>query len=156
MVFRTNNNTRFNSVDCKRGINKSFSTKLTIVIMSQKQIALMITQYQIMTIYFKAFSNISMPSIYMPILCFQILKNISWYTERTIAEISLGGLLILVIIRTIQYNMLRMRDKYLHTNCLAALANMSSECFFDLIENVLEFLKYTHEVILSQFESLDN
>jgi hypothetical protein len=30
-----------------------------------------------------------------------------------------------VVIRTIQYNMLKMRDKYLHTNCLAALANMS-------------------------------
>ncbi|KAL5286763.1 DYM family protein [Megaselia abdita] len=56
-----------------------------------------------------------------------ILRNISWYTERTITEISLGGLLILVVIRTIQYNMLKMRDKYLHTNCLAALANMSGQ-----------------------------
>ncbi|XP_017838790.1 dymeclin [Drosophila busckii] len=54
-----------------------------------------------------------------------LLKNISWYTERTISEISLGGILILIVIRTIQYNMLKMRDKYLHTNCLAALANMS-------------------------------
>lgn len=56
-----------------------------------------------------------------------LLKNIGWYTERTISEISLGGLLILVVIRTIQYNMLKMRDKYLHTNCLAALANMSGQ-----------------------------
>lgn len=56
-----------------------------------------------------------------------LLKNIAWYTERTISEISLGGLLILVVIRTIQYNMLKMRDKYLHTNCLAALANMSGQ-----------------------------
>ncbi|XP_004535874.1 dymeclin [Ceratitis capitata] len=56
-----------------------------------------------------------------------MLKNIHWYTERTISEISLGGLLILVVIRTIQYNMLKMRDKYLHTNCLAALANMSGQ-----------------------------
>ncbi|KAL1497518.1 hypothetical protein ABEB36_008463 [Hypothenemus hampei] len=59
------------------------------------------------------------------------LKNITWYSERQLTEISLGGLLILVIIRTIQYNMLKMRDKYLHTNCLAALANMSSQ-FRDL------------------------
>lgn len=57
----------------------------------------------------------------------QLLKNITWYTERSIAEISLGGLLILVVIRTIQYNMMKMRDKYLHTNCLAALANMSGQ-----------------------------
>ncbi|XP_051536901.1 dymeclin-like [Myxocyprinus asiaticus] len=56
-----------------------------------------------------------------------MLKNISWYTERVLTEISLGSLLILVVIRTIQFNMTRTRDKYLHTNCLAALANMSSQ-----------------------------
>ncbi|XP_064471607.1 dymeclin-like isoform X2 [Ornithodoros turicata] len=54
------------------------------------------------------------------------LKNVAWYTERSLLEISLGGLLILVVIRTIHFNMTRTRDKYLHTNCLAALANMSS------------------------------
>ncbi|XP_076439068.1 dymeclin-like [Babylonia areolata] len=54
------------------------------------------------------------------------LKNVSWFKERTLTEITLGGLLILVVIRTIQFNMTRMRDKYLHTNCLAALANMSA------------------------------
>ncbi|CAI5667117.1 dymeclin isoform X1 [Oreochromis aureus] len=56
-----------------------------------------------------------------------ILKNVSWYTERSLTEISLGSLLILVVIRTIQFNMTRTRDKYLHTNCLAALANMSAQ-----------------------------
>ncbi|CAH2988004.1 unnamed protein product [Chilo suppressalis] len=55
------------------------------------------------------------------------LKNPSWYTERTISEISLGSLMVLVIIRALQYNMARVRDKYLHTNCLAAVANMSCE-----------------------------
>ncbi|XP_064595976.1 dymeclin-like [Liolophura sinensis] len=54
------------------------------------------------------------------------LQTIPWFKERVISEITLGGLLILVVIRTIQYNMTRMRDKYLHTNCLAALANMSA------------------------------
>ncbi|XP_032889547.1 dymeclin isoform X2 [Amblyraja radiata] len=56
-----------------------------------------------------------------------ILKNITWYAERVLTEISLGSLLILVVIRTVQYNMTRTRDKYLHTNCLAALANMSAQ-----------------------------
>nr|KAI8752104.1 dymeclin-like [Biomphalaria glabrata] len=56
-----------------------------------------------------------------------MVKNVQWYKERPLSEISLGGLLILVVIRTIQYNMTRMRDKYLHTNCLAALANMSAQ-----------------------------
>jgi hypothetical protein len=49
------------------------------------------------------------------------------YTERSFNEVSLGGLLIGIVLRTIQFNMTRMRDKYLHTNCLAALANMSSQ-----------------------------
>ncbi|KXJ28564.1 dymeclin [Exaiptasia diaphana] len=55
------------------------------------------------------------------------VSNIPWYTERTISNITLGGLLVLVVLRTIQYNMTKMRDKYLHTNCLATLANMSSQ-----------------------------
>ena len=54
-------------------------------------------------------------------------QQVAWYTERAVTQLSLGGLLILVVIRTIQYNMLKMRDKYLHTNCLAALANMSAQ-----------------------------
>ncbi|XP_029513107.2 dymeclin-like isoform X2 [Oncorhynchus nerka] len=56
-----------------------------------------------------------------------VLKNITWYSERSLTEMSLGSLLILVVIRTIQFNMTRTRDKYLHTNCLAALANMSAQ-----------------------------
>ncbi len=75
-----------------------------------------------------------------------MINDVSWYCERILGEISLGGLIVLVIIRTIQHNMLKMRvskslgfdiitnsvtfffqDKYLHTNCLAALANMSSQ-----------------------------
>ena len=38
--------------------------------------------------------------------------QVTWYTERGVSELSLGGLLILVVIRTIQYNMLKMRAKY--------------------------------------------
>jgi hypothetical protein len=38
-----------------------------------------------------------------------MLKNIVWYTDRQLSEISLGGLIILVIIRTIQFNMSRTR-----------------------------------------------
>ncbi|CAK1593414.1 unnamed protein product [Parnassius mnemosyne] len=56
-----------------------------------------------------------------------MLKNLTWYTERSISEISLGGLAVLVVVRALQYNLARVRDKYLHTNCLAAIANMSCE-----------------------------
>ena len=75
-----------------------------------------------------------------------MLKNIQWYTERSISEISLGGLLILVIIRTVQYNMLKVRDKYLHTNCLACLANMSSQFRY--------LHQYVSQRLVSLFETL--
>uniref|UniRef100_A0A914DUU8 Dymeclin n=1 Tax=Acrobeloides nanus TaxID=290746 RepID=A0A914DUU8_9BILA len=61
-----------------------------------------------------------------------MLKNIEWYQpDRPIPEISLGGLIILVFTKTIHMNTVKTRDRYLHTNCLAALANMSS-CFKNL------------------------
>ncbi|KAK5648996.1 hypothetical protein RI129_003888 [Pyrocoelia pectoralis] len=74
------------------------------------------------------------------------LKGVTWYVERSLPEISLGGLLVLVVIRTVQYNMLKMRDKYLHTNCLAALANMSGQ-FRDLHP-------YVSQRLVSLFETL--
>ncbi|XP_075234716.1 dymeclin isoform X1 [Lycorma delicatula] len=75
-----------------------------------------------------------------------MLKGVSWYTERVIPEISLGGLMILITARTVQYNLLKMRDKYLHTNCLAALANMSSQ-FSDLHPYVCQRLIGLFEVL---------
>uniref|UniRef100_A0A6E8VYR0 Dymeclin n=1 Tax=Anopheles coluzzii TaxID=1518534 RepID=A0A6E8VYR0_ANOCL len=83
-----------------------------------------------------------------------MLKNITWYTERSISEISLGGLLILVVIRTIQYNMLKMRDKYLHTNCLAALANMSGQ-FQSLHPYVAQRLVSLFETLAKKHARLD-
>uniref|UniRef100_A0A2P2I3T6 Dymeclin n=1 Tax=Hirondellea gigas TaxID=1518452 RepID=A0A2P2I3T6_9CRUS len=55
------------------------------------------------------------------------VATVPWYCERTLYNISLGDLLILVLIRTITFNMTKMRDRYLHSNCLACLANMSSQ-----------------------------
>ena len=39
----------------------------------------------------------------------QVIPSIPWYTERVITNITLGGLLVLVVLRTIQYNMTKMR-----------------------------------------------
>lgn len=89
-----------------------------------------------------------------------MLKNIQWYTERSISEISLGGLLVLVIIRTVQYNMLKVRDKYLHTNCLACLANMSSQFRYlhqyvsQRLVSLFETLAKKHVRLQAQLESI--
>ena len=55
------------------------------------------------------------------------LPSVPWFTERVLTRVSLGDLMILVVLRVIQFNMYQLRDRYLHTNCLAALANMSSQ-----------------------------
>ena len=36
-----------------------------------------------------------------------IVKDVDWYGERVLGEVSLGGIIILVVIRTIQHNMLK-------------------------------------------------
>ena len=90
------------------------------------------------------------------------VKDVDWYNERVLGEISLGGLIILVVIRTIQHNMLKMRDRYLHTNCLAALANMSSQ-FKNLhpyvchrILAIFEALSKKYARVVSTLQSMDN
>ena len=40
---------------------------------------------------------------------FQIVEKVPWYTEKNINGITLGSLLILIVLRTIQYNMAKMR-----------------------------------------------
>eukprot|EP01135_Chromosphaera_perkinsii_P000402 Nk52_evm49s78 gene=Nk52_evmTU49s78 len=48
-----------------------------------------------------------------------------WYTEKVVNDITLGGATILVLLNTIQKNIASVKDVYLHTNCLAIMANMS-------------------------------
>lgn len=59
-----------------------------------------------------------------------------------------------MVIRTIQYNMLKMRDKYLHTNCLAALANMSGQ-FRSLHPYVAQRLVSLFETLAKKHARLD-
>uniref|UniRef100_A0A1D1YGV8 Dymeclin n=1 Tax=Anthurium amnicola TaxID=1678845 RepID=A0A1D1YGV8_9ARAE len=54
-----------------------------------------------------------------------ILPNVSWYEERLLHNTSLGSLMVIILIRTVKYNLSKLRDVYLHTNCLATLANMA-------------------------------
>lgn len=54
-----------------------------------------------------------------------ILLNVPWYQERLLNNTSLGSLMVVVLIRTVKYNLSKLRDVYLHTNCLAILANMA-------------------------------
>lgn len=54
-----------------------------------------------------------------------ILPSVPWYQERLLHHTSLGSLMVVILIRTMKYNLSKLRDVYLHTNCLATLANMA-------------------------------
>ncbi|KAJ9469709.1 Dymeclin [Diplonema papillatum] len=57
-----------------------------------------------------------------------------WYKERTIRDISAGSLLILVLVKVIQYNVANHEDTYVTRQCLSILSNMGSG-----IKNVHEY-----------------
>ncbi|CAB3404108.1 unnamed protein product [Caenorhabditis bovis] len=70
---------------------------------------------------------LSEDDIFCKIIHETVIKDVNWLDhDFSVRQISLGGLTALVFIRAIQKNALKTRDRYLHTNCLAALANMSS------------------------------
>ena len=49
---------------------------------------------------------------------------VPWYRERQLKDISLGSLLMLVLLRSITYNLNRLQDAFLLTNCCAVLLNL--------------------------------
>ncbi|KAI8980531.1 Dymeclin [Pilobolus umbonatus] len=76
-----------------------------------------------------------------------IVHNITWFTERPLLKsISLGGLMTLVLIRTLQLNLSHQKDIYIHTTCLGILLNMSSA--------MSEMHAYVAQRIVSLFELL--
>lgn len=55
-----------------------------------------------------------------------IVHGVPWYKDRVLSEISLGSLTVLMIIRSFQFNTFRIKDKFIHTNLFAILANLSN------------------------------
>lgn len=52
------------------------------------------------------------------------LPSVPFYRERSTRS-TLGSLLVVLLLRTAHYNLAKLRDVYLHTNTLAALANLA-------------------------------
>ncbi|KAI8645737.1 Dyggve-Melchior-Clausen syndrome protein-domain-containing protein [Parasitella parasitica] len=76
-----------------------------------------------------------------------VVHNVTWFTERPLLKsVSLGGLMTLVLIRTLQLNLSHQKDVYLHTNCLAILSNMSN--------TMSDMHAYVAQRIISLFEIL--
>lgn len=54
-----------------------------------------------------------------------LVPEVEWYKEQTLLDISLADLIAVVLVRTVMQNLSRLQDGYLHTNCLAIVANLS-------------------------------
>ncbi|KAF9362547.1 hypothetical protein BGX34_005965 [Mortierella sp. NVP85] len=78
-----------------------------------------------------------------------------WFTERLLKSISLGGLAIAIVIRTIQYNLAQHKDVYFHTNSLAILANMSSS-LQDIHPYVSQRLVTLFDIVARRYQKLVN
>lgn len=53
------------------------------------------------------------------------IPTILWYRERQLKDISLGSVLVLSLLRCITFNLNRLQDPFLLTNCCAVLLNLS-------------------------------
>ncbi|XP_065321764.1 dymeclin-like isoform X2 [Gordionus sp. m RMFG-2023] len=82
-----------------------------------------------------------------------VIKSPPWFAERSIPQISLGSFMVLILLRTIQNNLFRIRDKYLHTNCLAALSNMSQK-FHDLHSYPSQRIVNLYQILLKHYFKL--
>ncbi|XP_047317514.1 dymeclin isoform X2 [Impatiens glandulifera] len=74
------------------------------------------------------------------------ISSVPWYKERLLHQTSLGSLMVIILIRTVKYNLSKMRDVYLHTNCLATLANMAP--------HVHRLSSYASQRLVSLFDML--
>jgi hypothetical protein len=54
-----------------------------------------------------------------------MVTSVPWYRERNLKEITLGSLLLLTLLRSITFNLNRLQDAFLLSNCCAVLMNLS-------------------------------
>jgi hypothetical protein len=55
-----------------------------------------------------------------------IIPTIRWYKERNLRNVSLGSVLLLCLLRAITFNLNRLHDPFLLSNCCAILLNLST------------------------------
>lgn len=55
-----------------------------------------------------------------------LVASVPWYKERFLKDISLGSILLLVLLRSLSFNLNRQHDAFLLSNCCAVLMNLST------------------------------
>ncbi|MCO5604280.1 hypothetical protein L7F22_058445 [Adiantum nelumboides] len=75
-----------------------------------------------------------------------VLPGVSWFKDQILTQTTLGSLMVVLLIRTVKYNLAALRDVYLHTNCLATLSNMAPHAH--------KLSAYASQRLVSLFEML--
>ncbi|KAH8551657.1 Dymeclin [Umbelopsis sp. PMI_123] len=82
------------------------------------------------------------------------VTNLTWFTERPLVKnITLGGLTMLVLLRAVQVNLSNHKDAYLHTNCMASIANMSNS-MTDIHPYVAQRIVSVFELISKRYQKI--
>uniref|UniRef100_A0A0R3T3F5 Dymeclin n=1 Tax=Rodentolepis nana TaxID=102285 RepID=A0A0R3T3F5_RODNA len=90
------------------------------------------------------------------------VKKLPPSVDRQLTGVTLGGLLVLVLTRTIQHHLNQLRDKYLHINSLAALANLSpkitnlSPYISQALVGLLQKLVKRHKRLVNEIRTLND
>lgn len=63
-----------------------------------------------------------------------VVSSVPWYKERHLKDINLGSVLVLTLLRALTFNLNRLHDSFLLSNCCAVLMNLSP--------NVVELHEY--------------
>nr|XP_034930839.1 dymeclin isoform X1 [Populus alba] len=115
----------------KRTSNHIYILLIILLILSQDS-SFNASIHKIVRITFICQLSILFPRCVLFFLCYyflvlfpQVLPSIPWYQEHLLHRTSLGSLMVIILIRTVKYNLSKLRDLYLHTTCLATLANMA-------------------------------
>jgi len=54
-----------------------------------------------------------------------MVSSVPWYKERYLKDISLGSVMLLTLLRSLTFNLNRLHDMFLLSNCCAVLMNLS-------------------------------
>eukprot|EP00741_Cyanophora_paradoxa_P002013 tig00000525_g1952.t1 len=81
------------------------------------------------------------------------IAAVPWFKDRILTQVSLGSLCVIILVRTIQYNLTKLKDTYLHTNCLATLANMSPH-FNNLHSYAAQRILVLFSMLASKYQKL--
>eukprot|EP01134_Creolimax_fragrantissima_P001613 CFRG1613T1 len=83
-----------------------------------------------------------------------VLPDAPWFKEKVVTQISLGSLIVITIVRVMLNNLVKERDAYLQTICLAILANMSL-CFTNLHIFAAQRIIRLFDIFAKKFQKID-